>query len=406
MIKAGLNIGNSKISCIVCDYTNSQKSKILSLVNVPTKDVKKNIITNYNGLSLEVKKLITESEKNSQTKLKSINVNIPAIDSVSNYYDSEIIINDEKISDLHIKKIINQSEFLIKNENYFEIINNIIAYELDNKFFYSDPIGNYAEKIKVYFYRLLLNKKFINNIKNLAKDLNLDIDNFIPSPLSSSIATLSEDEQNLGSICIDLGHSTTSFAIFENKQFIFCDAFLVGSNNVTNDIARGVSTTISSAERLKTLYGSVISSPSDEHEIIEIPMISGENNQFNQINRSTINSIIKPRIEETLEIVWQKIKQNNLHAKKINNVVLTGGGSLLEGIAEYAKIIFSSNVRVGKTLKKLYNQDNQFNPSNSDIIGTVLYDPERYKVKFLNNPKKNKKFQGFSGFFSWLDQYI
>ena len=132
MIKAGLNIGNSKISCIVCDYTNSQKSKILSLVNVPTKDVKKNIITNYNGLSLEVKKLITESEKNSQTKLKSINVNIPAIDSVSNYYDSEIIINDEKISDLHIKKIINQSEFLNNISNKFELFNNIISYNVDN----------------------------------------------------------------------------------------------------------------------------------------------------------------------------------------------------------------------------------------------------------------------------------
>ena len=159
--------------------------------------------------------------------------------------------------------------------------------------------------------------------------------------------------KNLGTICIDMGHSTTSTAIFENKNFIFGDSFLVGSNNVTNDIARGVSTTLTSAERLKTLYGSVISSPSDEYEIIEIPLISGENNQFNQINRSTINSIIKPRVEETLEIVWQNIKQNNLHNKKIKNVVLTGGGSQLEGIAEYAKIIFSSNVRVGKPMQFL-----------------------------------------------------
>ena len=406
MIKAGLNIGNSQISCIVCDYKNSENIKILSLINKPTKDVKKNIITNYNNLFLDLKKLINESEKNSQTKLNSININVPTIDSISEYYDSEIIIEDEKISDLHIKKIINQSKYLKKNEDYFEIINNIIAYELDNKFFYSDPTGNYAENIKVYFYRLLLNKKFINNIKNLVKDLNLNVDNFIPSPLSSSLATLSEDEKNLGSICIDLGHSSTSSAIFENKQFIFCDAFLVGSNNVTNDIARGVSTTISSAERLKTLYGSVISSPSDEHEIIEIPVISGENNQFNQITRSTVNSIIKPRIEETLEIVWQKIKQNNLHTKKINNVVLTGGGSLLEGIAEYAKIIFSSNVRVGKPLEILGNKDFLSTPATSDIIGTILFDVEQYRLKFLNNSKKNRKFQGFQGFFSWLDQYI
>ena len=86
---------------------------------------------------------------------------------------------------------------------------------------------------------------------------------------------------------------------------------------MTLDIARGVSTTITSAERLKTLYGSLISSPSDDHEIIEIPVISGDKNSFKQITRSDLNSIIKPRIEETLEMLWQKIKDNNFSNKKL-----------------------------------------------------------------------------------------
>ena len=175
---------------------------------------------------------------------------------------------------------------------------------------------------------------------------------------------------------------------------------------MTNDIARGVSTTLTSAERLKTLYGSVISSPSDENEIIEIPVISGENNQFNQINRSTVNAIIKPRIEETLEIVWQKIKQNNLHNKKIKNVVLTGGGAQLEGITEYAQVIFSSNVRLGKPLNYLNLEKKSSNTSMADIIGTVLFEPANYEIKYFKKDKKNKKNLGFSGFFAWLDQYI
>jgi len=406
MIKAGLNIGNSKISSVVCDYKNFHNIKVLSLISIPSTEIKKNIIINYENLFEEIKKLLLDSEKNSQTKLHSINVNIPAIDSLSEFYNSQILINDEKISDLHLKKIINQSNYFNKNENYFEAVNNIIAYELDNKLIYSDPIGNYANKIRIFFYRLLINKKFINNILNLFENLKLNIDNYIPSPLSSALSTLSEDEKKLGTICIDLGHTTTSVCIFENKNFIFGDAFLVGSNNVTNDIARGVSTTLTSAERLKTLYGSVISSPSDENEIIEIPIISGENNQFNQINRSTVNAIIKPRIEETLEIVWQKIKQNNLHNKKIKNVVLTGGGAQLEGIKEYAEVIFSSNVRVGKPLNYL-NLDKKFsNASMADIMGTVLFEPANYEIKYFKKDKNNKKNLGFAGFFAWLDQYI
>ena len=97
----------------------------------------------------------------------------------------------------------------------------------------------------------------------------------------------------------------------------------IGSKNITNDIARGISTTKESAERLKTLYGSVLSSPSDEYEIIEVPIISSEDNQFKQINRSIINAIIKPRVEETLELIWHKLKDYNLHKKQIKNLILT-----------------------------------------------------------------------------------
>ena len=97
-------------------------------------------------------------------------------------------------------------------------------------------------------------------------------------------------------------------AVFENEKLLFADAVSIGSKNITNDIARGISTTKESAERLKTLYGSVLSSPSDEHEIIEIPIVPSEFGQFKQVNLSTINNIIKPRVEETLEVSLAKIK--------------------------------------------------------------------------------------------------
>ena len=217
---------------------------------------------------------------------------------------------------------------------------------------------------------------------------------------------LSEDEKTIGSICIDLGHSNTSVSIFENNNFIYGDSVLVGSNNITNDIARGVSTTIDSAERLKTLYSSLISAPSDEYEIIEVPIISGENDKFVQINRLKINSIVKPRVEETLEMIWQKLKQNNLHKKQIKNVVLTGGGSQLEGISQYAELIFSSNVRIGFPKEGLVSDQSMKNSSFADVIGCSLFDPDIYLDKIIEKQGKKQKKPGFGGFFNWLDQYI
>ena len=406
MIKVGLNIGNSKISCAVSEIEKNKKIKLLSFQSFQTKIIKKNIITNFEELSQDIKSLISESEKKSQTKINSVNLNIPMIDSISRYYDSEIENLKQKISDLDIKKIINNSEYFNVDNDYYQIFNNINGYILDGNLLLNSPVGNYANKLKILFYKILIPFKNIQSYKNVIENQNISIDSYVPSPLSSALATLSNDEKKIGTICIDLGHSNTSISIFENNKFIYGDSFLVGSNNITNDLARGVSTTLESAERLKTLYSSLISSPSDEYEIIEIPIISGETGKFNQINKLKINSIIKPRVEETLEIVWQKIKQNNFHKKQIRNVVLTGGGSQLEGISQFAEYIFSSNVRIGFPKEDILSEKNIKNPSLSDAIGCSFYDYQEFLDKTYENQGKKQKKQGFKGFFNWLDQYI
>ena len=406
MIKAGLDIGNSKISCVVADYKNADNINILSLESIPTTNIKKNIILNYQNLLEQLNTLITKSQKQSQTKINSINLNFSLLNSKSHYYDSEIKIDNQKLSELHLKKIINQSEYFSTNSNEFELFNNIISYTIDNNQYFSVPLGNYSDSIKINFYKILLQNKYIENFSNIFKNLRINIENIIPSPLSSSLSSLTNDEKELGTISIDLGHSTSSISIFENNKFVFGDTISVGSNNVTLDIARGVSTNIASAERLKTLYGSLLTSPSDDHEIIEIPVISGDKNSFKQITRSNLNSIIKPRIEETLEMLWQKIKDSNFIYKKLNNVVITGGGSQLDNIEKYVETIFASSARVANPLNK-FNLSKEFNrPNFCDVIGSIVYDPNLYKLNFLEKHINSKKKQGIKGFFTWLDQYI
>ena len=406
MIKVGLNIGNSKISCAVSEIEKNNTTRLLSFQSFQTNILKKNIITNFEELSHDIKSLISKSEKNSQTKINSINLNIPMIDSVSRYYDSEIENLEQQITDLDIKKIINNSEYFNVDEDFYQIFNKINGYVLDGNLLFNKPLGNYANKLKILFYKILIPYKNIQSYKNVIESQNISIESLVPTSLSSALATLSNDEKNIGTICIDLGHSNTSISIFENNKFIYGDSFLVGSNNITNDLARGVSTTLESAERLKTLYSSLISSPSDEFEIIEIPIISGESGKFNQINKLKINSIVKPRVEETLEIVWQKIKQNNLHKKQIKNVVLTGGGSQLEGISQYAELIFSSNVRIGLPKDDILFKKNLQNPGYTDAIGCSFFDNQEFSDEIYAKHIKKQKKQGFKGFFSWLDQYI
>ena len=405
MIKVGIDIGNSKISSIVCDIKTDGSKKILSFISNPTTYVNKSMVTNLVSVKDEIHKTISEAAKESQTDIKSVNLNLPAIESSSIFSESEINVSGKMISDLHLKKAVNQSDILEPIENYEIIQKFISSYELDNKFFSNSPIGTFGDNLKLNFYKFAVKKNYTNTLSSLFKNLNIHIENYVPTPLSSSLATLNSDDKLLGAICIDLGASSTSIALFENEKLIFMDAINVGGKNITNDIARGVSTNIESAERLKTLYGSVISSPSDEYELIEIPM-SNEPSKFKQINRSTINSIIKPRAEETLELIWQKLKEYNFHRKQIKNLILTGGGAILEGIAEYAQVIFDSNVRIGMPLS-IKGLDKKFiNPQFSQTIGTILFNKSDYEIEFLRSEEKYKKNTVLSRFSSWLDQYI
>ena len=140
--------------------------------------------------------------------------------------------------------------------------------------------------------------------------------------------------------------------------------------------------------------------------MVDYPLASSEEGQFKQINRSTINSIIKPRVEETLELVWQKLKQYGLNKKKIKNLILTGGGSQMEGITDYAQIIFDSNVRLGKPYGILGLNKKFSGPQFSQTIGTVFYQENEYELSFLKKSQKIQKNTIFSRFSSWLDQYI
>ena len=406
MIKVGIDLGNSKISCIVCNFKSSGDPEILSFVSLPTLNMIKNKINNFEALKNEIKEIIAISQKDSQTEIKSINLNVPLVDSLSTFYNSKIDINDELVNELHIKKAINESVFFNEVPSMYTLKNFITNYEIDKKIIFGNPIGNFASELKLNFYKLTVNQNIINTYKNLFNKLKIHIDNLVPTPLSSSLAVLNEDDKDLGSICIDLGESSTSLAVFENNKLIFCDSVNIGSKNITNDIARGISTTKESAERLKTLYGSVLTSPSDEYEIIEVPIASSEKNQFKQINRGTINAIIKPRVEETLELVWQKLKQYQLNKKKIKNLILTGGGSQLEGISDYAQIIFDSNARLGKPssilgLNKIFS-----GPQFSQTVGLVFYKKEQYEVNFLKKDQNISKNSVFTHFSAWLDKYI
>ena len=157
---------------------------------------------------------------------------------------------------------------------------------------------------------------------------------------------------DLGATVIDMGGGTTAIAVFRGGRLVFADAVPVGGNHVTNDIALGLSTPRSHAERMKTLYGSTLPGATDEKDIMEVPSI-GEEDAANatHVPRSALTGIIRPRVEETLELVRDRLETRGGAERGGQRVVLTGGASQLQGMREMTARILDKQVRIGRPLR-------------------------------------------------------
>ena len=171
----------------------------------------------------------------------------------------------------------------------------------------------------------------------------------VVGPYAAGLACLVEDESELGVTVIDMGGGTTTIAVFFDGNLVFTDSVPVGGIHVTNDIARGLSTPLVHAERLKTLHGSAITSSSDEREMISVPLVGEEDDgQSNHVPKSLLIGIIAPRLEETFELVRDRLESSGFDKIVGRRIVLTGGACQLPGTRELAALILDKQIRIGR----------------------------------------------------------
>jgi cell division protein FtsA len=178
---------------------------------------------------------------------------------------------------------------------------------------------------------------------------HLEVEALTLSPYASGIACLVDDEIELGCAVIDMGGGTTSTAVFIEGRLVYGDVLPIGGSHVTNDIARGLTTPVAHAERLKTLHGSTLPAAADDREIVEVPQV-GEDDaaQTARLPKSLLTGIIQPRMEEIFEMVRGRLEDSGLDRAFGRRVVLTGGASQLQGARELAQLVLDKQVRMGR----------------------------------------------------------
>ena len=213
-------------------------------------------------------------------------------------------------------------------------------------------------------------------LRNLVLTLErceLTLGELVSAPLAAGLSTLVDDEQQLGATVIDMGGGTTGMAVFSEGHVIHTALLPVGGQHVTNDIARILSTPVAHAERLKTLYGSAVASPDDEREMLPLPLVGENDDHVGRVPRSQVVNVIRPRLEETFELVRDRLNAAGVAREAGNRVVLTGGASQLSGAREMAGRILDRQVRLGSPHALRGLPDDHAGPAFATAAGLLAW---------------------------------
>jgi cell division protein FtsA len=256
-----------------------------------------------------------------------------------------------------------------------QVIHSIpVGFSIDDSRGIRDPRGMVGERLGVNMHIVTAAKASVRNHAAVIGRSHLEVEALVVSPYAAGLACLVDDEMDLGVTVIDMGGGTTTIGVFFDGNLIFADAVPVGGSHVTNDIARGLSTPVAHAERLKALFGSAISSTLDEREMIAVPQIGEEDDgHVNHVPKSLLVSIIAPRIEETFEMVRDRLEASSFDKIAGRRVVLTGGACQLHGVRELAGHILDKQVRIGRPSRIRGLAEATHGPAFSTAAGLLLF---------------------------------
>ena len=203
-----------------------------------------------------------------------------------------------------------------------------------------------------------------------------------------------------------MGAGTTTMAAFLGGRLVHLEGFALGGHHVTMDIARGLNARIADAERIKTLYGSVLAGGSDERDMITVPPLSeDEREQAQFVSRATLVSIVKPRVEEILEMVRDRLAASSLAADRRSHVILTGGASQLTGLPDLASRILGRPVRIGRPLGIAGAPEAAKGPAFAVAAGLLVY-PQAAHLEHFEPRRKRQLMTGTGGYFSRVGQWL
>ena len=346
---SALDIGSSKITCFIAENDSVNGLRVLGIGHHASNGVKAGNIVDMDSAETAVRAAVTGAEEMAEKTVRKITVNMSAGLMQSSVTEHRVPVSGATISESDLNKLLMECRSTQDTQDRALVHAIPVGFDVDGESGIHDPRGLHGRELGVKMHSVSITTSALHNLATCILRCHLELRDLVITPYAAGLGCLVEDELDLGATIVDMGAGTTSLAIFFDGTLIHVDSIPLGGWHITSDIARGLSTPINQAERIKTLYGSCEGMPSDERTVIAVQQI-GEQDAIapEQVPKSMLTGIITPRVEEILEIVRSQLLASGLDKIAGRRAVLTGGACQLEGIPELASKILKKQVRIGR----------------------------------------------------------
>ncbi len=440
---AALDVGSSKVCCLIARVDDTGRPRVVGIGQQASRGVKNGAIVDMEAAENAILVAVHAAEQMADETIESVYVNLSGGKPESHAMAFEVSIDGHAIDDSDLRRIMRMSRQVQPGEigtarhagpanganGHGGALNGSGAngtsadardcrrqllhciptgYAIDGSRGIRDPRGMYGDVLGCSVHLITADSGPIRNLSTCVKRCHLEIDGFVVSPYAAGLAALVEDELELGVTLIDMGGGTTSIAVFMEGSLVFADVIPIGGKHVTSDIARGLSTSLTHAERMKTLYGHAIASTADSRETIEVPRVGeDEHDSPQQIPRSLLTGIIQPRLEETFELVRAHLEISGFDKAAGRRVVLTGGASQVPGLRDLASLILDKQVRIGRPVQVTGLAESTGGPAYATAAGLLTYALEAETAAPADVRPEDREPSGFMGRLGhWFREYF
>jgi cell division protein FtsA len=374
-IIAGLDIGSSKVACFIAELDEFYNPHVLGYGQHASTGLKKGQIVDMDRTETAIREAVHAAEDMAGVEISGVLVSLGGVGLKSHVTDGLVVLNaNHEVSDADVFKVIDVARAR-QIEGDRQIIHaQATKYVLDSQADIRDPRGMTGARLEADVHIITAPTAALRNVVRCVERANLEVQDLVVQPYASALSTLVNDERELGVALVDIGGGSSDIAIYADGALVYTGIIPIGSQHVTADIARGISTPLSAAERIKVLHGCALSSLITADEEIEIPVVGEDaGNEPIRMTKSALSGIIQPRCEEMLELIRDKIEQSGYENAIGRRVVLTGGGSQLTGLRQLAEVVMDKSVRLARPNGVQGLTDLSSAPAFATGVGLLIY---------------------------------